>query len=132
MSPILFLVYTRDLWQNKAFQLSYIDDFALAVLSTSAKKNCRALRTAAEALFDKAAEKKIQFDPGKTELIHFHTHRKSEKEGVVISGRQIKLKNLVRWLSVWLDPKLSFKQHTEKKINSTTAAFFGFQRLGTL
>ena len=39
ISPILFLLYTRDVWQDRAFQISYIDDFSLAVSSTSAKKN---------------------------------------------------------------------------------------------
>ena len=64
--------------------------------------------------------------------MHFHTHRKEETEGITIDGYEIKPKTLVRWLGIWFDPKLSFKQHVEKKINSATATFFGLQRLGSL
>ena len=132
ISPILFLIYTRDVWQDRAFQISYIDDFSLAVSSTSAKKNCRALKDAAETLLQHASGKGVHFDPGKTELVHFHTRRKPESEGLTINGCHIQPKTLVRWLGVWLDVKLSFKQHVEKKINSATAAFFALQRLGSL
>ena len=132
ISPILFLIYTRDVWQDEAFQLSYMDDFSISTSSTSAKKNCRALKHVAHSLFKKAAEKSVQFEPGKTELMHFHTHRKEETEGITIEGHEIKPKTLVRWLGIWFDPKLSFKQHVEKKINSATATFFGLQRLGSL
>ena len=132
ISPILFLIYVRDIWQNRALQISYIDDFTVAVSSTSARKNCRTLESIANDLFQKATEKGAQFEPSKTELIHFHTRRKEESEGVVISGHEIKPKGLVRWLGIWFDSKLSFKQHVEKKINSATAAFFGLQRLGSL
>ena len=27
ISPILFLIYTRNIWQDKRLQLSYIDDY---------------------------------------------------------------------------------------------------------
>ena len=132
VSPILFLIYTRDVWQDKAFQLSYMDDFSIAKSSTSAKKNCRALESIAQSLFQKATDKGVQFEPGKTELMHFHTHRREETEGITIGGHQIKPKKLIRWLGIWFDPQLSFKQHVEKKINTATATFFGLQRLGSL
>ena len=61
ISPILFLIYTRDVWQDEAFQLSYMDDFSTSTSSTSAKKNCRALKHVAHSLFKKAAEKGVQF-----------------------------------------------------------------------
>ena len=69
ISPILFLIYTRDIWQSQAFQLSYMEDFSIALSSTSARKNCRALKSIAESLIEKAAEKGVQFEPAKTELI---------------------------------------------------------------
>ena len=40
ISPILFLLYVRDIVTEKAFQLSYIDDFCIAVTSNSVRKNC--------------------------------------------------------------------------------------------
>jgi hypothetical protein len=46
ISPILFLIYVRDLFQNleDVYPLSYIDDIALAISSTSWKKNARILQ----------------------------------------------------------------------------------------
>ena len=90
ISPILFLIYTRDIWQNKAFQLSYMDDFSIALSSTSARKNCRALKEVAESLMEKAMEKGVQFEPAKTELIYFHSHRKEETQGLIIGGHDRK------------------------------------------
>src|SRR5436189_131201 len=58
----------------------------------------------------------------KIELIHFHTKRSIDNNNYSISIRnnQIKPKNLVRWLGIWLDSKLSFKEHVEIKIAEAT------------
>ena len=56
ISPILFLIYTRNIWQDKGLQLSYIDDYSIAASSTSAMKNCKALEEMASMLLNKAKE----------------------------------------------------------------------------
>ena len=38
-------------------------------------------------------------------------------------------KNLVRWLEIWLDSKLSFKEHVEIKIAAATRTFYQIARL---
>ena len=97
ISPILFLIYIRNLVANKAaFQLSYIDDFSLSVSSTSARKNCRIIEGIVQRLFQAAEEYKAQFDQGKTELIHFSTQRTAIEEGVTIAGLAIKPSPIVR------------------------------------
>ena len=103
-----------------------MDDFSIATSSTSAKKNCKTLKSVAESLSDKAIEKSVQFEPEKTELIHFHSHRKEETKGLTINGHDIKPKSLIRWLGIWFDSRLSFKQHVEKKLNSATASFLDY------
>jgi ribonuclease HI len=130
ISPILFLIYVRDIVAEKGFQVSYIDDFGIAVTSTVAKKNCAALRNIAECLFTKGAERAVQFDLGKTELIHFSSRKAPILEGLELGGITITPKPIIRWLGIWFDSKLSFKAHIEKKINSATAAFYSIQRLG--
>ena len=61
----------------------------------------------------------MQFDMEKTELIHFHFKRsfdlKNEAYSVKIGNSIIQPKNLVKWLGIWLDSKLTFKHHVEKK-----------------
>ncbi|OXV05133.1 hypothetical protein Egran_07099 [Elaphomyces granulatus] len=131
ISPILFLLYVRDIIADKAYQLSYIDDFSLSISSTSAYKNCRALEGVVASLIEEAESQGVQFDPGKTELIHFSTQRKPIDEGVSIAGQAITPKPIVRWLGIWFDSKLTFRAHIEKRINQATAAFEGLQRLSS-
>src|SRR5436189_133786 len=42
---------------------------------------------------------------------------------------QIEPKSLVRWLSIWLNSKLNFKEHVEKKIADATRVFHQITRL---
>jgi len=130
ISPILFLLYVRDIVAEVEFQLSYIDDFYIAVTSNSARKNCIALESIVERLFTLARNQAVQFDPGKTELIHFTTRRNTPQDSVRLGDITIEPKPVVRWLGIWFDSKLNFKAHIEKKVNAATAAFHGIQRLG--
>ena len=129
ISPILFLLYVRDIIADKAYQLSYMDDFSLSISSTSAARNCRAIEDIVASLIDVAGSQGVQFDPGKTELIHFTTQREPITEGVTIASVAIAPKSVVRWLGIWFDSKLTFKPHIEKRINLATAAFTRLQRL---
>ena len=110
-------------------QLSYIDDFCIATSSTSAKLNCERLEKVAAGLIAQAAESRAQFDRSKTELIHFTTHRTLPTEGITIVGLVVAPKPIVRWLGVYLDAKLSFKQHVAKRINLANAALQRIIRL---
>src|SRR6266496_5174912 len=74
-SPILFLLYVVEILANKGYQLSYIDDFQIIILSTSVLKNCKALEEILELLFSQAQDKRVEFDLDKTELVHFYSHK---------------------------------------------------------
>jgi ribonuclease HI len=130
ISPILFLLYVRDIVAEEAFQISYIDDFCIAASSNSAAKNCRSLQTTVQKLFSLAREQAVQFDPGKTELIHFTTQKTTITDSIEVESIAIEPKPVIRWLGIWFDSKLTFKAHIEKKVNSATAAFYNIQRLG--
>ena len=64
----------------------------------------------------------MQFDVDKTELIHFHSKRfldlKNELYSVKVRETVFQSKELVKYLDIWLDSKLSFKAHVKKKIAS--------------
>ena len=59
ISPILFLLYVRDIVAEGEFQLSYIDDFCIAVTSNSARKNCTQLEAIVQKLFTLAIEQAV-------------------------------------------------------------------------
>src|SRR5437762_9815027 len=89
------------------------------------------LENAAEKLLQLQNQNNIQFDMKKIELIHFHTKRSIDNSNfpVTIRNNQVQPKNLIRWLEVWLDSKLSFKEHVKIKISAATRIFHQIARL---
>ena len=75
----------------------------------------------------------MQFDMEKTELIHFHFKRsfdlENETYSIKIEESIIQPKSLVKWLEIWLDSKLTFKQHVEKKIAQALKILNQIERL---
>ena len=61
----------------------------------------------------------MQFDMEKTELIYFHFKKSFNLENesylIKIGESIIQPKSLIKWLEIWLNLKLTFKQHVEKK-----------------
>lgn len=131
ISPMLFLIYIRDLVQDEAFQLSYIDDFQITVSSTSARKNCQILSHLIGRLFQKAEEHGAEFEGSKSELIHFSGSRTEITDCVIIDDVTIHPQTVVRWLGIWFDCQLNFKAHVRKKLNLGMATLNGLSRLGS-
>ena len=52
------------------------------------------------------------------------------EEGLKLGDVEISPKPLVRWLGVFLDSKLTFKQHIEIQISKAKTAFYLIRRLG--
>ena len=73
-----------------------MDDFAITVISNSAKSNCKKLERIALELMSKAKEAAISFDVSKTELIHFYSKRTTIEEGLKPGDVEISPKPLVR------------------------------------
>ena len=78
----------------------------------------------------KAKEAAISFNIGKTELIHFYNKRTTIEEGLKLGDIEISPKPLVRWLGVFLDSKLTFKQYIEIRILKAKSVFYLIRRLG--
>jgi hypothetical protein len=76
----------------------------------------------------------IQFDLTKIELLHF---AKSEKARAAIitlpTGEKIRpAQNVVRWLGIWFDPFLNFKEHIKIRAIKALATFNRIERLANL
>src|SRR3984885_15712613 len=106
-----------------------MDDFAIIITLNLAKSNCKKLERIALKLMSRAKEAAISFNISKTELIHFYNKRTTIEEGLKLGDVEISPKPLVRWLGVFLDSKLTFKQHIEIKISKAKAAFYLIRRL---
>ncbi len=78
VSPILFLIYIRNLFKSRRVTwISYVDDISLTASSKSIKKNIQILEREAKALIDLATNSNIAFDLDKTELMHWEATKVS-------------------------------------------------------
>ena len=107
-----------------------MDDIALVVSTTSLKKNIKILEREAARLYELAARNAIEFDLAKTELIHFTMAREAKTASLHLPNQEIiKPKELVRWLGVWFDQGLTFKQHVAIRTSQARSAFYRMTRL---
>ena len=85
--------------------MNYIDDIGLVASSKSIEENCKILKEAAIRIFEKEANNLIQFDPKKTELIHFHSKKNIDKNVNICFSENylVEVKPTVKWLKIWLD-----------------------------
>jgi hypothetical protein len=91
------------------------------------KKNIRIL---AAKLYDMGARNAIQFDLKKTELIHFTRAKEAQTTSLVLPNQEvIEPKELVRWLGVWFDVGLTYKQHVAIRTSQARSAFYRMDRL---
>ena len=87
------------------------------------------MQNSVEKLIEWGQNNHIEFDMKKTELIHFDHANRSLNESVKIKEFTIKPKEVVKWLGIWFDRKLSFKIHVEKRIASASRMFYAISRL---
>jgi hypothetical protein len=94
------------------------------VSSTSLKKNVKILEREASKMYELGAKDAIQFDLAKTELLHFSKTKRAKTTSLKLPNNEIvKPKELVRWLGIWFDPSLSFKEHVNIRASQARSAF---------
>jgi ribonuclease HI len=138
ISPILFTLYIRFLF-DKLNQLhpsigvpSFIDDVALVAKGRTEEENCRKLESVINTVFQWAQENAVEFDDSKTELIHFHSKRTTAGATIRFPNGKILIpKSSVRWLGIWFDRKLSFKEHVDRKVTNAERVLHLIARLTT-
>ena len=136
ISPILFLIYIRDLFPKLegVVALSYIDDIALATESTSLRKNARVLQKEVKRITALGDKQAIQFDLAKTELLHFSTAKGHQDYGITTpAGELVKPSSTaVRWLGIWFDNHLTFTHHIKTRAAQALSSFHRMERLANL
>ena len=133
ISPILFLIYIRDLFQSRAVTLiSYLDDISLTTSSKSFSKNTKILEREVKDLIQLGDKNAISFDIAKTELIHFQKNSKNKPTLKLPSGYIVKSKPLVKWLGVYFDENLNYKEHIAIKASKARQAFHRMNRLANI
>ncbi len=129
------MIYIRNLFQDLENRgINYINDIDLVASLESIKKNYKILKKATIRIFEKGTDNLIQFDPKKTELIHFYSKRNiNENVNIYFSENYLlEAKPTVKWLKIWLDLKLNFKEYVEKKVAQATRIFHQIKRLSNI
>ena len=88
ISPILFLIYIRDICKPRpaTFTFSYIDDICVGASRRSIKKIKKTLEQTAKALIQEATDNAIEFEVSKTELLYASRKKSLEAEAVRTGG----------------------------------------------
>ncbi len=100
---ILFLIYIRNLFRDlKNKDINYINNINLVASSESIKKNSKILKKTTIRIFEKKVDNLIQFNPEKTELIHFHSKKNINKNVKICFSENylVKTKPTVKWLKI--------------------------------
>jgi threonine dehydrogenase-like Zn-dependent dehydrogenase len=116
-----------------------IDDVALVAQGKTREGNARAQEAAAGTAFQWAWDNAVAFDDDKSEMLHFHRARQDTiteeikirlPHGTVVEpGTRGGMKDVVRWIGIFFDRKLSFNHHVRIKLASTRRTFAAMSSL---
>jgi hypothetical protein len=140
LSPILFLLYISGLpemienRENNVQSFGFVDDTNIITWGTNVEDNCRKLSAAHTHCEEWARLHGAKFAPEKYQLIHFTRSRVGAREqlahSISIEGHEIKPETkAIRVLGVWLDPKLTWKEHIAQAARKGLAASSAMARL---
>ena len=114
---------------------SYIDDFAILVISESIVDNVRVLSEGLDRLISLLGAVGMTIDPDKLDLIHF-SKRPGNSIGAhsvtcTVDGQRIVVepKKVMRWLGIFFDTKLTFSEHVKIMSNRARSIINGLRCL---
>ena len=138
LSPILFLFFISELLEHfqevrgNLIGFGFVDDGTLVTWSNSAAQNCRILEGAHEFCEAWARRYGAVFAPEKYQLIHFTKQRaltEDLKSTIRIQGKEAELLQSMKVLGVWLDSRLSWKDHIRRATDKGLKAFNSLARV---
>jgi len=136
VAPILFTAYLSGIFDQVEAAcpgvqgLSFVDDVAWWADGKTEKEVAEALGRAAMAALDWARENGVTFDQAKTEAMFLSKRRRKPTETVRVGDDEIPFnKQATRWLGVWIDSKMTLKEHHSARMKSARKAMGRIRRL---
>lgn len=115
LGPLLFILYINDL--TKVLKLASVNLFAddTVIYVTGGKlEECYETMNAELAVFaDWLKWKKLKLNVSKTKYMVVTTRRSESNVGIRIDGEAVERVNVIKYLGVMLDEKLSFAEHVD-------------------
>ncbi|KAI7710683.1 hypothetical protein KC353_g9519, partial [Hortaea werneckii] len=132
-SPVLFNLSISAMFSSleemhpSLEAISFVDDVGLVLKCSKLGEGARALESIAQHAVEWGDRNKVEFEISKTEVVVFSKQRKvlqeSRETSLRIGQRGLAInRDATKWLGFWLDPKLSFKTHFEKRLASAKGA----------
>lgn len=120
LSVILYIIYNSsllidldvDLKSNKV-SLGFIDDITHLVADKDVDMNVLSLEEEGDRALDWGRLHGAIFDQKKAQVMHF-THKHHHNPKVYFGNQILEPKDELRWLGLWLDPKLGFGPHIQR------------------
>ena len=122
ISPLLFAPYMGGLHRYidqrmpEVKTLSFVDDVTFLVLATSVREISRMLGRASGLAIRWGEHNAATFETGKTEAIPLSRNRhwkEKAHEFIRVGSHQIRYNcKATRWLGIWIDSRLSFRENT--------------------
>lgn len=120
ISVMLYLIYNTGLLINKPISLTsqrislrFVDDITHLVANADIEQNVMDLEAEGCRLLRWGSTHGAIFDKRKAQLMHF-THQKHSNPSVQLGDQTIEESTELRWLGLWLDPKLTFNSHISR------------------
>ena len=135
ISSILFFIYIRFLFSKIRIKIrissfNFIDDIQINVSSKNIENNDKTLIKIIKIAFSWTDANAIQFDNSKFELIHFESKKIMSINSIILSNETVlNLQNMIKWLKIWIDRKLTFTTHVEKRLIFAIKIFHSISRL---
>lgn len=118
ISPILFMLFMAPLYQQRSRLRGYADDGCATIANDSFIVNILEARRELELVNQWCQENGLELDLGKTALMHFTTRRTNENPGIFLPNGEVRQavspNGALKWLGVFLDRKLTFRQHIKE------------------
>lgn len=99
--------------KSDKISLGFINDITHLVANKNVDMNVLDLEEEGDKALDWGRRHGAIFDQKKAQIIHM-THKKHSNPKVYFGDQILEPKNELRWLGLWLDPKLSFGPHIQK------------------
>lgn len=120
LSVILYIIYNSSLlinldvdFSSNKISLGFIDDITHLVADKDIDMNVLNLEEEGENALEWGRLNRAIFDQRKAQVMHF-THKRHNNPKVYFGNQLLEPKAELRWLGLWLDPKLSFGPHIQK------------------
>ncbi|KAI0999638.1 hypothetical protein K3495_g8559 [Podosphaera aphanis] len=128
-SPILFLLFLEPLFKLGFPMFGYVDEVAILSVAKTLAETSLLTASRVGSITRSCDHKGLSLADNKTEILHLHRSRQPPPP-VIIKGVSRTPNSTLRWLGVFLDTMLSFKQHVQEWSAKTQRISSHIRQLG--